>query len=101
MHQIGRVESGVKRKTAWRIEGTLREFASFDPVNLWFDYPIHKIDDSMLLKDLEPEGEKTPWQKAIEKRKSPKQKIEDRKLPGAEAGGAGGQGMRLRAFCHG
>ena len=25
--------------TAWRIEGTLREFARFDPVNLWFDYP--------------------------------------------------------------
>ena len=26
--------------TAWRIEGTLREFARFDPVNLWFDYPV-------------------------------------------------------------
>ena len=37
--------------TAWRIEGTLREFARFDPVNLWFDYPVHKLD-SGLLEDL-------------------------------------------------
>ena len=41
--------------TAWRIEGTLREFARFDPVNLWFDYPIHKLD-SGLLEDLQPES---------------------------------------------
>ena len=26
---------------AWRIEGTLREFGRFEPVNLWFDYPVH------------------------------------------------------------
>lgn len=99
LKEIGRVESGVKRKTAWRIEGTLREFASFDPVNLWFDYPIHKIDDSMLLKDLEPEGEKTPWQKAIEKRKSPEQKIEDRKLAiktAYEACNTGGKGVTIK-----
>lgn len=37
--------------TAWRIEGTLREFARFDPVNLWFDYPVHKPDTG-LLEDL-------------------------------------------------
>lgn len=41
--------------TAWRIEGTLREFARFDPVNLWFDYPVHKLD-SGLLEDLQPES---------------------------------------------
>ena len=38
--------------TAWRIEGTLREFARFDPVNLWFDYPVHKPDTG-LLEDLQ------------------------------------------------
>lgn len=42
--------------TAWRIEGTLREFARFDPVNLWFDYPVHKLD-SGLLEDLQPESD--------------------------------------------
>ncbi|MBR5948422.1 MAG: AAA family ATPase, partial [Clostridia bacterium] len=34
----------VKRRTAWRIEGTLREFPRFAPVNLWFDFPVHHID---------------------------------------------------------
>lgn len=43
-------------RTAWRIEGTLREFARFDPVNLWFDFPIHKLDDG-LLEDLQPESD--------------------------------------------
>ena len=41
-------------RTAWRIEGTLREFARFEPVNLWFDYPIHQLDTG-LLEDLQPE----------------------------------------------
>lgn len=42
-------------QTAWRVEGTLREFARFPPVNLWFQYPIHKLD-SGLLEDLKPES---------------------------------------------
>ena len=42
--------------TAWRIEGTLREFARFDPVNLWFDYPVHRLDTG-LLDDLEPDSD--------------------------------------------
>ena len=46
----------ARELTAWRIEGTLREFARFDPVNLWFEYPIHKIDDG-LLEDLQPESD--------------------------------------------
>ena len=35
--------------TAWRMEGTLREFPRFKPVDLWFEYPIHKVDDSGFL----------------------------------------------------
>lgn len=42
--------------TAWRIEGTLREFASFRPINVWFDYPIHRADSEGLLKDVKPES---------------------------------------------
>lgn len=30
--------------TAWRIEGTLREFPSFEPVDVWFNYPIHVME---------------------------------------------------------
>ena len=68
----------IGRKTAWRIDGTLREFPRFQPVNFWFDYPLHTPDTTGVLKDLEPEGEKAPWQRALEKRKSPEQKKEAR-----------------------
>lgn len=42
--------------TAWRIEGTLREFPAFKPVNLWFDYPVHAPDADGSLSDLSVEG---------------------------------------------
>lgn len=45
----------AESRTAWRIEGTLREFPSFKPVNLWFDYPIHRPDDNGALEDLSTE----------------------------------------------
>ncbi|MCL2298886.1 MAG: AAA family ATPase, partial [Firmicutes bacterium] len=59
----------AKHKTAWRIEGTLREFAGFDPINCWFEYPIHKLDDSGALGDIDADGSAPPWQKATDKRK--------------------------------
>ena len=30
--------------TAWRVESTLREFKAIQPVDLFFDWPIHKVD---------------------------------------------------------
>lgn len=47
----------VKSRSAWRVEGTLREFPRFEPVNLWFDYPMHKRDEVGVLADAAPEGE--------------------------------------------
>ena len=38
-------------RTAWRIEGTLREFAPFEPINIWFDYPRHYPDTENVLSD--------------------------------------------------
>lgn len=58
----------AKGKTAWRIEGTLREFPRFEPVNLWFSYPIHVLDDVGSLKDLKLETGKPVWEKAKEVR---------------------------------
>lgn len=57
----------VRQRTAWRIEGTLREFPKFQPVNLWFDYPVHREDESGALKDIQPDSEKPPWQRGAEK----------------------------------
>ena len=49
--------------TAWRIEGTLREFPSFKPLNFWFDYPVHKADESGVLADINTNAETSSWQK--------------------------------------
>ena len=54
--EIDKAKKKALGQTAWRIEGTLREFASFDPVNLWFDYPVHKLDSGML-EDLQPDSD--------------------------------------------
>ena len=78
--QIEEAKKTVKAKTAWRIEGTLREFPKFDPVNLWFDYPVHRIDQVGSLKDLQLEAEKPMWEKAAQKRKENAQKNRERKL---------------------
>lgn len=67
--QIDAAKTKVKTLTAWRIEGTLREFPKFEPVNLWFDYPVHKLDNVGSLKDINPEEEKPVWKKATENRK--------------------------------
>lgn len=56
--------------TAWRVEGTLREFPKFPPVNMWFDYPIHRTDESGMLSDVDPEESAPPWQRASERRKA-------------------------------
>lgn len=54
------------QSTAWRIEGTLREFPKFDPVNAWFKYPVHVLDDSLQDIQLE-EDPKENWKKGVQK----------------------------------
>lgn len=76
---LEQAKKAVELQSAWRIEGTLREFPKFNPVDVWFKYPIHKNDASGVLKGAEPEGEKPHWQKAKENQKSPKEKAEERK----------------------
>lgn len=77
-HRIDEAERTVKNLTAWRIEGTLREFPKFDPVNVWFDYPVHRSDDVGSLKDIQPDSDKPAWQRAMDGRKTKEQKKEDR-----------------------
>lgn len=77
--QVKETEKRVHVRTAWRIEGTLREFPKFDPVNVWFDYPVHKVDKVGSLKDMQPESDKAPWQRAASNRKTPADKKKERK----------------------
>lgn len=58
----------VRALTAWRIEGTLREFPKFAPLNLWFRYPVHEVDEIGVLKDAETEMDR-PWQSLIDRKK--------------------------------
>lgn len=78
--QITAAKADVHACTAWRIEGTLREFPKFEPVNMWFDYPVHRIDQVGSLKDLQLETEKPIWEKASQRRKENAQKNRERKL---------------------
>lgn len=51
MQEIEEAKKAVTNRTAWRIEGTLREFPRFEPVNLWFEYPLHTADEEGVLAD--------------------------------------------------
>ena len=73
--EVAAAQKQADSMTAWRIEGTLREFARFDPVNLWFDYPVHK-QDSGLLEDLQPDNDfKTLGSRGASKRWGDKGKV--------------------------
>lgn len=78
--EVAEVRKNVKSRTAWRIEGTLREFPKFEPINLWFDYPVHRQDQIGVLKDISPDNENT-WKKNFQKKKNP----EDAKKERAES----------------
>ena len=65
--------------TAWRIEGTLREFPKFQPVNLWFDYPVHRGDESGVLADISPEADVPIWQRGAKARRGKAEKQRDSK----------------------
>ena len=79
IREVNEIRDHAKERTAWRLEGTLREFPKFPPVNMWFEYPIHTVDQVGVLKDIQPEEEKPAWQRAMEKRKDPMQKKKERR----------------------
>ena len=84
--QLLTAEKEVKRKvdglTAWRIEGTLREFPKFPPINVWFRFPVHTADKDGVLKDLNLDGvyQNKTFKKRPEKdpKDTPKERIKDR-----------------------
>lgn len=79
---INEAKHRMRVRTAWRIEGTLREFPKFEPLNLWFDYPIHTIDDTDVLKDISTDdinSKNSPFKKNFGNKKSKKQRSEERK----------------------
>jgi RecA-family ATPase len=66
----------AKQITGWRIEGTLREFPRLDTKNIFWDWPVHRLDEDHLLKDANPVGEDPPW---IAKKKARAKSAQERK----------------------
>lgn len=66
----------VYNRSGWRIEGTLREFPKFKPIHCWFDYPIHKIDESGILQDIDADlnSKNSNWKRNFSKKKSSDEK---------------------------
>lgn len=91
--QIEDAVNDVKAKTAWRIEGTLREFPKFAPANVWFQYPVHRIDDAGCLNDIQPENERPAWQKKKKTPEERKQEKEESLLMAFEASDMEGKGQ--------
>lgn len=50
----------ITQTTPWRVEMTLREFATPEPVNIWFRYPLHIVETGDVLADALVAG--TPMQ---------------------------------------
>jgi len=68
-------EAVALMESAWRIEGTLREFPRFPPVNCWFSYPVHRLDESGVLGDVTLEDTVSPWKRP---RKEPRDRKRER-----------------------
>ena len=82
MQDVDKAKKAVRARRAWRVEGTLREFKALDPVNLWFSYPVHILDESGVLGDCEFDGDRnsknSPYGKNFSKKKSKEEKKEER-----------------------
>ena len=77
---IARAKATLGNRTAWRIEGTLREFPKFKPLDLWFDYPVHRTDEDGVLQDAEFEGANdNNWKKNFSKKKTNEERKNNRK----------------------
>ena len=82
MQDVDETKKAVRKRRAWRIEGTLREFARLDPINLWYSYPMHILDTTGVLADCDFDGERnsknSPFQKNFSNKKSKEEKKEER-----------------------
>lgn len=55
-------------RTAWRISFTTREFSQPEDINLWYEFPVHRVDESGILSDIQPETEDR-WKRGFQKMK--------------------------------
>lgn len=64
--------------TAWRLESSLREFANIKPVNFWFEYPIHRLDEEEILVKSYASGDpRTNLNKSGKRKQTPESRKEE------------------------
>jgi RecA-family ATPase len=64
--------------TAWRMESSLREFHNLKPLNFWFEYPIHRIDDQDMLKKKYADGDtRANLERSSKRNQTPKSRKEE------------------------
>lgn len=56
----------ASQHTAWRMEGTLREFPSFKPISYWFKYPLYEVDPLLDNVEIEAPEDKQAWKKRMQ-----------------------------------
>lgn len=80
--QENEIRKSIRNRSAWRIDGTLREFQKFRAKDLWFDYPCHRIDDTGILSDLSSDdgftAKGSPFHVNFKKKRTPQQRKQDR-----------------------
>ena len=74
LSEIDIPEDDAETRTAWRAEYVLREFKSPDPDNIWFEFPLHKIDCTGYLESFDL---KTGESEKRKRRETAKQKKEE------------------------
>ena len=64
VEQLNELEAScMSSLSAWRVEGTLRDFPRFTPIDVWYQWPLHIVDvEDGCLKDTQKADSK-PWQK--------------------------------------
>jgi len=55
--QIAESDRHVEHTTAWRVSCTLREFEKADNKDIFFSWPIHRVDESGMLAKIRPDIE--------------------------------------------
>ena len=66
------VSANLDLSVPFRVEGVLREFPRLKPINLWFTYPLHIVDDSSALATAKPIGSKGTSQKKTDEQREAK-----------------------------
>ena len=59
--------------TGWRLESSLREFPNITPVEFWFEYPVHRVDNGGALREMPAQGTPQAGRVKNGKNKSPEE----------------------------